>query len=69
MAESASGDVLSSSASRFFLLEFKASEAALSSENGKFVFNCLTSIASENRDNKVFLELLRRGHHALYPCR
>ncbi|MGF6774868.1 hypothetical protein [Paraburkholderia sp. GAS334] len=66
-AESASGDVLTSSEKRFFLLEFKASEAALSSENGKFVFNCLASLALENPDDKVFLELSRRGHHVLYP--
>lgn len=66
-AESASGDVLTSSGKRFFLFELKASESLLSSETGKFVFNCLASVNPEYSEDQLFLKLSRRGHHALYP--
>ena len=66
-AESASGDVLTSAEKRFFLLELKASEAALQSEKAKFVYACLTSVDSENEEDRLLLELSRRGHHFLYP--
>lgn len=66
-AESASGDVLTSSGKRFFLFEMKASESLLSSETGKFVFNCLALVNPEHSEDQLFIELSRRGHHALYP--
>ncbi|HDR9001882.1 TPA: hypothetical protein QDA99_001432 [Burkholderia vietnamiensis] len=66
-AESASGDVLTSIEKRFFLLELKASEAALQSEKKKFVYACLTSVDPENEEDRLLLELSRRGHHFLYP--
>ncbi|WP_322024370.1 hypothetical protein [Burkholderia sp. BCC1977] len=66
-AESASGDVLTSVEKRFFLLELKASEAALQSEKKKFVYACLTSVDPENEEDRLLLELSRRGHHFLYP--
>ncbi|QVM93281.1 hypothetical protein JYG34_09810 [Pseudomonas entomophila] len=64
-AETASADTLTAINERFFLLEFKASEAKLSDEEDKFMYLLMKSVVP-TRDH-VFTALSRRGHFVVYP--
>lgn len=67
-AESASGDVLTSSNQRFFLFEFKADKGSVRSEKVKSVFQHIRSLYENNKlKGHKFVTLSRRGHHVVYP--
>ncbi|MCG8291673.1 hypothetical protein [Pseudomonas entomophila] len=64
-AETASADTLTAVNERFFLLEFKASEARLRDEEVKFMHLLMKSVVP-TRDH-AFTNLSRRGHFVVYP--
>ncbi|WP_248741813.1 MULTISPECIES: hypothetical protein [unclassified Pseudomonas] len=66
-AENATGDVISSSGSRFFLLEFKSDISKVKTESEKFIFQLMRNVNPENKDHDPFLELSRKGHFFVFP--
>ncbi|MEX3964849.1 hypothetical protein AB4Y42_21985 [Paraburkholderia sp. EG286B] len=65
-AESASGDVLTSSRQKYFLLEVKAGERAMRSERDKFMARFMKSLESK-AGGDVVISFSKRGHHLLFP--
>lgn len=67
-AENATGDVITSAQTRFFLLEFKSDRSKTTTESDKFIHHLMSALDPENPDHIPFETLSRAGHFFVYSA-